>query len=68
MSKPLSDSRPLWTVNVPLEDLVALQNLPEYARKLEAENAQLRREIEGLRRIQSETLQVLGDLRRTIKK
>ena len=55
---------PDWTLQVPLSALVALQGLPERMNKLEAENAQLRRELEALRIIQSQTLQKLADFRR----
>ena len=57
-----------WFVQVPLSELVALQNMTSEFDKLRSENAQLRREMEGLRRVQSETLQVLGDLRRDFRK
>lgn len=57
-----------WLVQVPLSELVALQNMTSEFDKLRSENAQLRREMEGLRRVQSETLQVLGDLRRDFRK
>ena len=56
-----------WTLQVPLSALVALQELPERMQKLEAENAQLRRELEALRNIQSQTLQLVADLRRERK-
>lgn len=56
-----------WTIQVPLSALVALQGLPGRMNKLEAENAQLRRELEALRNIQSETLQKLADIRRERK-
>lgn len=57
-----------WLVQVPLSELVALQNMTAEFDKLRLENAQLRRELEGLRRVQSETMQVLGDLRRDFRK
>lgn len=57
-----------WAIQVPLSALVALQALPERMNKLEAENAQLRRELEALRTIQSQTLQVLADTRRECMK
>lgn len=56
-----------WSVNVPLSALVALQELPERIQKLEAENKQLRRELEALRAIQSQTLQLIADFKRERK-
>lgn len=53
-----------WTVQVPVNDLLALMGLKDDLDRVTAENAQLRREVDGLRRIQSESMQVLGDLRR----
>lgn len=53
-----------WSLQVPLSALVALQGLPERMNNLEAENKQLRRELEALRTIQSQTLQIIADLRR----
>ena len=52
-----------WMVQVPVNDLLALMGLEEELKNCRAENAQLRREMDGLRRIQSETMQVVGDLR-----
>ena len=57
-----------WSIQVPLSALVALQALPGRMEQVEKDNAQLRREVEALRRIHSETLQVLGDLRREMHK
>lgn len=59
-----ADATQDWSLQVPLSALVALQGLPERMNKLEAENAQLRRELEALRNIQSQTLQVLADVKR----
>lgn len=53
-----------WSLQVPLSALVDLQGLPERMNKLEAENKQLRRELEALRLIQSQSLEMLADLRR----
>lgn len=53
-----------WSLQVPLSALVDLQGLPERMNKLEAENKQLRRELEALRNIQSQTMQVIADMRR----
>ena len=57
-----------WSIQVPLSALMALQELPGRMDGLEKENAQLRREVEALRRINSDTLQTLGDLRREVRK
>lgn len=57
-----------WTVQVPVNDLLALMGLKDDLDRVTAENAQLRREMDGLRRIQSESMQVLGDLRRLCNK
>lgn len=62
--RPNSD----WTLQVPLSALVDLQGLPERMNKLEAENKQLRREVEALRLIQSQTLEMLADRMRERKK
>lgn len=56
-----------WSIQVPLSALVALQALPGRMDGLEKENAQLRREVDALRRINSDALQLLGDLRREIR-
>ena len=57
-----------WSIQVPLSALVALQGLPGRMEQVEKDNAQLRREVEALRRINSEALQALGDLRREVRK
>lgn len=56
-----------WLVQVPLSELVALKNMSEDFAKIRAENEQLRREIQGLRRVQSEMMQLCGDLRKALK-
>ena len=53
-----------WTVNVPISDLYALQQLPETIKLLQADIIQLRRELEALRGIQSQTLQLFADFKR----
>lgn len=55
-----------WLVQVPLSQLLELKNSFEQQERIQQENAQLRREIEGLRRVQSETLIVLADLRKSV--
>lgn len=56
-----------WTINVPLSALLALQELPGQMEDLQVEMTQLRRELEALRAIQSQTLQLLADLKRTLR-
>ena len=57
-----------WLIQIPLNELAALQALPAQMAALQNENHQLRREIEGLRTIQSQTLQKLGDLARAVNR
>ena len=56
-----------WMVQVPVNDLLALMGLKDEMDRVMEENKQLRREIEGLRHVQSECMQVVGDLRRICK-
>lgn len=56
-----------WLIQVPLSELVALKNMSGEFAKIRKENEQLRREIEGLRRVQCELMQLCGDLRRALK-
>ncbi len=58
------NASPDWALQIPLSALVALQGLPSRMEALERENAQLRRELEGLRTIQSQCLQMLADAKR----
>jgi len=57
-----------WSIQIPLSELAALQALPGRMDELTSENKQLRREVEALRRIQSETMELVGDLRRELRK
>ena len=57
-----------WFIQIPLSQLVTLQGLPARLEGLEKENAQLRRELDALRRIQSEGLQLIGDIKRELRK
>ena len=56
-----------WTINVPLSARLARQELQDQMDSLQGEMKQLRRELEALRAIQSQTLQLLSDLKRTIR-
>ena len=53
-----------WTLQIPLSALVEFKELPQKMKNLEAENKKLRCELEALRNIQSQTLQVIADMRR----
>ena len=61
MSMPSFNPAADWTIQIPLSELVALQGLPVQMEELKAENKQLRRELEALRRIQSEMMMRLAD-------
>ena len=56
-----------WSVNIPFADLQKLLNQAELMEKMEEENAQLRRELEGLRNMFSELQTTFGELRRELK-
>lgn len=56
-----------WMVQIPIDEIIALYGAIEENDRTKAENAQLRREIDGLRNVQNECLLLLGDLRRQIK-
>lgn len=57
-----------WSIQIPLSSLVALQGLPMRMEELSNENAQLRRELDALRIITTQAMEVLADLRREIRK
>lgn len=59
---------PEWSVSVPLHDLVALSELPYRVEGLTSDCAQLRHEVDGLRRLLCDAMQVIADLRREIEK
>lgn len=61
----MNDSQ--WMVQVPINDLMQLMQMKDTFDTMKQENAQLRREMEGLRRIQSEQMEVIGDLRRACR-
>ena len=62
-----SNPAPDWNIQIPLSELVALQGLPARMAQLEAENHQLRRELDALRNIQSEMMMKLSDAIRVRK-
>lgn len=57
-----------WYVNIPFSDLNKLVNHLGELDSMREENAQLRRELDGLRNLYSELLVAFGELRREIKK
>lgn len=56
-----------WYVNIPFSDLHKLVNQLETMDAIKAENAQLRREMDGLRNMFSELTIAFGEIRREIK-
>lgn len=57
-----------WSIQIPLSELVSLQGLPARMGELEKENKQLRRELDALRGLYSQTLEVLGDIKSQMRK
>ncbi len=56
-----------WKVSIPLSDLNLLINQLDSLEDIQAENAQLRREMEGVRNMFNELLVAFGELRRELK-
>ena len=67
MSTPLSNCGADWSISIPLSQLVALQGLPVKMECLERENEQLRRELESLRAMHFQCLELLNDLRADVR-
>lgn len=57
-----------WSIQIPLSELVALQGLPARMEELQKDNAQLRRELDALHALYSQTLQAFSDLKRELYK
>ena len=57
-----------WYVNIPFSDIHKLVDHLGELDSMRKENAQLRREMDGLRNLYSELLTAFGELRREIKK
>ena len=55
-----------WTVSVPLSALLELEQLPGMVSSLQTELSQLRRELEALRGIQTQTLERIADIKRSL--
>ena len=56
-----------WYVNIPLSELNELLHQQESLDKIKAENAQLRREMDGLRNMFTELQTAFGELRRELR-
>lgn len=56
-----------WYVNIPFSDLHSLVNQLESLDEMKAENAQLRREMQGMRNMFSKLQVAFGELRRELK-
>lgn len=59
------DSRE-WYVSIPFSDLHSLMNEVQVMEEMKNENAQLRREMDGLRNMYNELLVQFGELRRDL--
>ena len=64
---PKSSQHPEWYVNIPFSDLHRLMNEVQLLEEMKNDNAQLRRELEGLRNMFSELQVAFGELRRELK-
>lgn len=61
------DRKDEWYVNIPFSDLHKLVNQLDTMDAILQDNAQLRRELDGLRNMFSELQVAFGELRREIK-
>lgn len=55
-----------WMVQVPLSQLVALQNMSAEMDKLQDENMQLRRRMDGIHATLYQALERLGELQKSL--
>lgn len=63
------DTKPSnWQVTLPIKDLMTLLTFAEEMERIEKENKQLRRELDGLRNMFSEVCQQFGDIKRELKR
>lgn len=56
-----------WRVSVPMEELTALINFKNELKQIHDENAQLRSELDGLRKMFNELLVQFGEVKREVK-
>ncbi len=59
---PCSD----WFIQVPLKELLALQNVSSELAQLREENSQLRRRLEGLHSTLYSTMEIVNELKKSI--
>lgn len=57
---------PEWYVNIPFSDLHKLMNEVQVMEEMKKDNAQLRRELDGMRNMFSELQTAFGELRREL--
>lgn len=55
-----------WYVSIPIDELLRLQQLVPEVERLQKENVQLRREVEGLRSVQNQSLLKFAEILRNI--
>ena len=67
MSKQSPQPNNPWLIQIPLDDLIALQHLPQEMQQLKHENERLQQQLEALRRIQGEMMELFGDFRRELR-
>ena len=56
-----------WSIQIPLPELVALSALPAKVEELSTTVMQLRRELEAMRMMYTESLGLVNDLRRELR-
>lgn len=66
MANPL-DRNSEWMVSIPFSDLNKLINQLDTMDAIIKDNAQLRREVDGLRNMYNDLLVVFGELRRELR-
>ncbi len=64
--QPMPNRQQEWSVNIPFSDLHKLINQLDSMDDLKQENAQLRREMEGVRNMFNELLVQFGELRKQL--
>lgn len=62
MPTPATD----WMVQVPLSQLVELQSMATELHQLRDQNKQLQRRIDGLHRTLFDSMEVIGELRKSV--